>query len=116
MARLGNFDEVKAALASIADEGLRATCLGQCALALAGDGQADQALDLAGTLDAGMPRINVLADIARVLAQAGEPGDGLTAADAAVNLAKPVTIRRQSPCARLGRARPGASPRIRPCR
>ena len=117
MARLGNFDEVKAALASIADEGLRATCLGQCALALAGDGQADQALDLAGTLDAGMPRINVLADIARVLAQAGEPGDGLTAADAAVNLAEAVADPGDKARALALAARALAlSRRIRPCR
>jgi hypothetical protein len=90
MARLGNFDEVETTLARVTDQDLRTRSIVQCAVALAGDGQSGEAFALAGTLDVGLPRIEVLADVARALAESGEPRNALTAADAAASAAETI--------------------------
>ena len=91
MARLGNFAEVSAALTQIGDRDLHAKTVADCVAALAGDGQVENALILAGTLDAGMPCIEVLADVARLFAEASAFGDALKAAEAALPLAESVS-------------------------
>ena len=87
MARLGNFDEVAAALDRVVDQELLTTSARQCAIALGRDKQADQALTLADLFDAGLPRIALLGELTPVLAEAGEPEFALTAANTALNLA-----------------------------